>query len=110
MRQVPGAQGQLPRAKLAASLHHWHLGRQGQFERRLAGLFLHDFKHPEALPMGANGHPSKNGLTHGFIVHFANADDRNYYVEQDPAHQAFKKEIEPLVAKTTVLDFTNGKF
>ncbi|KAK4107668.1 dabb-domain-containing protein [Canariomyces notabilis] len=52
----------------------------------------------------------QNGLTHGFIVHFANADDRNYYVEQDPAHQAFKKEIEPLIAKTTVLDFTNGKF
>jgi hypothetical protein len=52
----------------------------------------------------------QNGLTHAFVVEFANANDRNYYVEQDPAHQAFKKELEPLVEKTVVLDFTNGSF
>ncbi|EAQ88833.1 hypothetical protein CHGG_05452 [Chaetomium globosum CBS 148.51] len=45
-----------------------------------------------------------------FVVQFANADDRNYYVEHDPVHQAFKQEIKPLVEATTVLDFTNGKF
>ncbi|KAK4151549.1 stress responsive A/B barrel domain-containing protein [Chaetomidium leptoderma] len=52
----------------------------------------------------------QQGSTHAFIVQFTSSDDRNYYVEQDPAHQAFKKEIDPLVEKATVLDFTNGKF
>ncbi|KAL2021714.1 hypothetical protein VTK56DRAFT_6657 [Thermocarpiscus australiensis] len=52
----------------------------------------------------------QNGHTHAFVVQFANSDDRNYYVEQDPAHQAFKKDIEPLVEKVTVLDFTSGVF
>lgn len=49
-------------------------------------------------------------MTHGFVVQFANLNDREYYVEHDPVHQAFKKEVEPLVKKTTVLDFTNGSF
>ncbi|GAB1320945.1 Stress responsive A/B barrel domain-containing protein [Madurella fahalii] len=52
----------------------------------------------------------QDGLTHGFVVQFANLNDREYYVEHDPAHQDFKKEIEPLVKKVTVLDFTNGSF
>ncbi|KAH6839461.1 stress responsive A/B barrel domain-containing protein [Chaetomium sp. MPI-CAGE-AT-0009] len=52
----------------------------------------------------------QHGATHAFVIQFANADDRDYYVERDPAHQAFKQEIESLVEKTTVLDYTNGKF
>ncbi|KAK0719035.1 stress responsive A/B barrel domain-containing protein [Apiosordaria backusii] len=52
----------------------------------------------------------QNGMTHAFVVQFENTDDRNYYVEQDPAHLAFKKEIEPLVEKVTVLDYINGVF
>ncbi|KAK4194684.1 stress responsive A/B barrel domain-containing protein [Triangularia verruculosa] len=52
----------------------------------------------------------QNGMTHAFVVQFENTDDRNYYVEQDPAHLAFKKEIEPLVEKVMVLDYINGVF
>ncbi|KAL1840390.1 hypothetical protein VTJ49DRAFT_516 [Mycothermus thermophilus] len=52
----------------------------------------------------------QHGATHAFVVQFSNTDDRNYYVDHDPAHQAFKKEVEPLVEKVTVLDFANGKF
>ncbi|CAP65679.1 uncharacterized protein PODANS_7_1120 [Podospora anserina S mat+] len=52
----------------------------------------------------------QNGMTHAFVVQFENTDDRNYYVEQDPAHLAFKKEIEPLVEKITVLDYVSGVF
>ncbi|KAK4043872.1 stress responsive A/B barrel domain-containing protein [Parachaetomium inaequale] len=52
----------------------------------------------------------QHGATHAFVVQFGNMDDRNYYITHDPVHQAFKKDIEPLVEKTTVLDFTNGKF
>ncbi|KAK4173752.1 stress responsive A/B barrel domain-containing protein [Triangularia setosa] len=52
----------------------------------------------------------QNGMTHAFVVQFENTDDRNYYVEQDPAHLAFKKKIERLVEKVTVLDYINGVF
>ena len=43
-------------------------------------------------------------------MQFANTDDRNYYVEKDPVHDAFKKEISAIVEKVGVLDFTNGNF
>ncbi|KAK3901768.1 stress responsive A/B barrel domain-containing protein [Staphylotrichum tortipilum] len=52
----------------------------------------------------------QGGLTHAFVVQFANPDDRNYYVEKDPAYRAFKETIDPLVEKVTVLDFTHGTF
>ncbi|KAK4163977.1 stress responsive A/B barrel domain-containing protein [Cladorrhinum sp. PSN259] len=52
----------------------------------------------------------QHGFTHGFVVQFENTDDRNYYVEQDPAHKSFKKLIEPIVEKVTVIDYTNGVF
>ncbi|KAL2271991.1 hypothetical protein VTJ83DRAFT_1362 [Remersonia thermophila] len=52
----------------------------------------------------------QHGATHAFVVQFSNTDDRNYYVDHDPAHQAFKKEVGPLVEKVTVLDFANGSF
>ncbi|KAK3380495.1 stress responsive A/B barrel domain-containing protein [Lasiosphaeria ovina] len=52
----------------------------------------------------------QDGLTHGFVMQFATADERNYYLEKDPAHQKFKKEVEPIVQKVTVVDFTAGTF
>ncbi|KAK3334207.1 stress responsive A/B barrel domain-containing protein [Cercophora scortea] len=52
----------------------------------------------------------QNGLTHGFVVEFESAAERDYYVNMDPAHQSFKKDIEALVEKVTVVDFTNGRF
>ncbi|KAH6612306.1 stress responsive A/B barrel domain-containing protein [Chaetomium sp. MPI-SDFR-AT-0129] len=52
----------------------------------------------------------QHGATHAFVVEFASPDDRNYYVEHDPAHQAFKEEIAEIVEETIVLDFANGKF
>ncbi|ROT42986.1 dabb-domain-containing protein [Sodiomyces alkalinus F11] len=50
----------------------------------------------------------QNGMTHGFVVEFASADDRDYYVKDDPAHQAFAKSIGDLVEKAVVVDFTSG--
>lgn len=52
----------------------------------------------------------QHGFTHAFVVQFANTDDRNYYVEKDPAHDAFKKMIGAIVEKVGVLDFANGNF
>ncbi|SPQ27475.1 899da683-da00-45c4-9210-2d653882ee2c [Thermothielavioides terrestris] len=31
----------------------------------------------------------QDGMTHGFVVEFASAEDRDYYVAHDPAHQEF---------------------
>ncbi|KAF4450969.1 stress responsive a b barrel domain containing [Fusarium albosuccineum] len=49
----------------------------------------------------------QNGITHGFVVEFSSADDRDYYVKTDPAHKAFSKSIRDLVEKVIVVDFTN---
>ncbi|KAK0637463.1 stress responsive A/B barrel domain-containing protein [Bombardia bombarda] len=61
---------------------------------------------------GRDNSPEKlqNGLTHAFVVEFESAAERDYYVEMDPAHQDFKRDIKDIVEKATVLDFTNGVF
>ncbi|GAT18654.1 hypothetical protein RIB2604_00101480 [Aspergillus luchuensis] len=40
-----------------------------------------------------------NGITHAFVVHFASADDRDYYVSKDPAHLAFVKSLDGIIEK-----------
>ncbi|KAL2136709.1 hypothetical protein VTI74DRAFT_2120 [Chaetomium olivicolor] len=35
----------------------------------------------------------QNGMTHGFVVEFGSAEDRDYYVTKDPTHQEFVKSI-----------------
>ncbi|KAH0494658.1 hypothetical protein TgHK011_008249 [Trichoderma gracile] len=49
----------------------------------------------------------QNGITHGFVVEFNSAEDRDYYVKTDPAHQAFVKSIDGLVEKAIVVDFSD---
>jgi hypothetical protein len=41
---------------------------------------------------------------------FNSAEDRDYYVEKDPAHQAFIAKVKDLVEKAVVIDFENGVF
>ncbi|CAI4220078.1 unnamed protein product [Parascedosporium putredinis] len=52
----------------------------------------------------------QDGLTHGFVVEFASASDRDYYVSDDPAHRAFVQSIDGLVEKAVVVDFQDGEF
>ncbi|KAF1960139.1 hypothetical protein CC80DRAFT_489355 [Byssothecium circinans] len=52
----------------------------------------------------------QNGASHGFIVHFASNEDRNYYVNDDPSHQAFKEAAGPYLEKAIVVDFQEGVF
>ncbi|OCK78967.1 hypothetical protein K432DRAFT_444246 [Lepidopterella palustris CBS 459.81] len=52
----------------------------------------------------------QNGITHAFVVEFASAEDRDYYVTEDPSHQAFVKSIGDVVEKAQVVDFTGGAF
>lgn len=54
--------------------------------------------------------PFANGNTHGFVMTFATAEDRTYYVKEDPAHAAFVKSVGALVEKITVLDFEAGVY
>ncbi|WEW59210.1 hypothetical protein PRK78_004679 [Emydomyces testavorans] len=52
----------------------------------------------------------QNGITHAFVVEFENAQDRDYYVQEDPAHQAFVKSVGSVLEKAHVVDFTEGVF
>lgn len=49
-------------------------------------------------------------MTHAFVVQFASAEDRDYYVQKDPVHQAFVKSLDGIVEKAQVVDFTDRKF
>ncbi|CAO2651252.1 Nn.00g095490.m01.CDS01 [Neocucurbitaria sp. VM-36] len=61
---------------------------------------------------GKNNSPEGNsgGSNHGFVVEFASAEDRDYYVDKDPAHQEFIKFVLPLVQGARVVDYEPGKF
>lgn len=52
----------------------------------------------------------QGGLTHAFISHFVSEEDRKYYLEKDPVHLAFVKDVTPLVKQVRVVDFEDGVF
>ncbi len=39
-------------------------------------------------------------------MEFESLEDRDYYAEEDKAHDAFKKSVGPLVEKVVVLDYS----
>lgn len=45
-----------------------------------------------------------------FVSEFEKDEDRQYYLEKDPAHLAFVKSLDGIVAKAQVVDFTPGVF
>lgn len=48
--------------------------------------------------------------THGFVMEFANDEDRMYYVKEDPAHKAFVESLKGVIAGAGVVDFVAGEF
>lgn len=52
----------------------------------------------------------QDGITHAFVVGFETAEDRDYYVKEDPAHQEFIKSVRDLLVKSQVLDSIPGIF
>ncbi|VTO84234.1 unnamed protein product [Fusarium graminearum] len=52
----------------------------------------------------------ENGSTHGFVAIFNSAEDRDYYVKSDPAHQVFIAKVGSVLEKATVIDFMDGVF
>jgi hypothetical protein len=43
-------------------------------------------------------------------VEFDNNEDRKYYIEKDPAHLEFVKNVGDVVARAQVIDFVPGSF
>ncbi|KJK67721.1 Stress responsive A/B Barrel Domain [Aspergillus parasiticus SU-1] len=52
----------------------------------------------------------QHGITHAFVVEFASAADRDYYVKEDPIHQEFVKSLGGVIEKVQAIDFTPGVF
>ena len=53
---------------------------------------------------------SQAGTTHGFVVEFESAEDRDYYVFKDPTHIAFTKVAGEVLANVIVVDFNPRLF
>ncbi|KAM0250334.1 hypothetical protein ACHAQJ_008681 [Trichoderma viride] len=51
-----------------------------------------------------------NGFTYGFTVEFSSAEDRDYYVKQDPAHRSLVDGALPIIEKLCIVDYTPGVF
>jgi hypothetical protein len=60
--------------------------------------------HPERLLIS-----TKDPHTHGFVVEFETAEDRDYYVYKDPAHQEFVQFAGQVANGVKVLDYEPGK-
>jgi hypothetical protein len=52
----------------------------------------------------------KNDITHASVVEFANQEDRDYYVQKDPAHQEFIKSLDVVIEKAQIIDLTGSVF
>lgn len=53
---------------------------------------------------------SQSGITHGFVVEFESAEDRDYYIFKDPTHIAFTKVAGEVLVNAIVVDFNPGSF
>ncbi|KAJ9648131.1 hypothetical protein H2201_002330 [Coniosporium apollinis] len=52
--------------------------------------------------------PFSKGMTHGFVLEFANQEDLDYYLTSDPVHLAFSKAAGPLIEDSVVVDIRDG--
>ncbi|KIW01280.1 uncharacterized protein PV09_07319 [Verruconis gallopava] len=81
----------------------------------LANTCLHpETKKPYIRSTMGGKNNSKEGLagdtTHAFVMWFESEADRDYYVEKDPAHQAFKQSLAGIIQSACVVDFETGVF
>lgn len=56
--------------------------------------------------------PYSKGLTHGFVLEFANQEDLDYYLTEDPVHRAFSSQATEagLIEDSVVIDIKDGQF
>jgi hypothetical protein len=63
-----------------------------------------------SMRMGKNRswEPFSKGMTHGFVLQFANQADLDYYLLEDPVHLEFSRQAKPLVEDSMVVDIRDG--
>ena len=47
---------------------------------------------------------------YGFVMEFETVEDRDYYLDKDPAHLEFKNNLKGFVEKVGCLDYVPGVF
>ncbi|EWZ27943.1 hypothetical protein FOZG_18359 [Fusarium oxysporum Fo47] len=52
----------------------------------------------------------ENGITHVFVVEFANTEDRDYYTFNEPAHLKFIESLDGIAMQVMVVDFSDNSF
>lgn len=52
----------------------------------------------------------KYGISHAFVMEFASAADREFYIEKDPVHLAFVRSLDGIIEKAQIIDYTPGVF
>lgn len=52
--------------------------------------------------------PFSKGMTHGFVLEFANQEDLDYYLTTDPVHLEFSRNAGPLIEDSVVVDIRDG--
>jgi hypothetical protein len=54
--------------------------------------------------------PLQGAFSHGFVSHFANEEDRRYYLEEDPAHKDLVKSLDGIIQNIRIVDYEPGAF
>jgi hypothetical protein len=64
----------------------------------------------QSLKAGKNRswEPFSKGMTHAFVLEFANQEDLDYYLTAEPVHMAFSKAAKPLIEDSLVIDIKDG--
>lgn len=52
----------------------------------------------------------QGAFSHAFVTHFANEEDRRYYLQEDPAHLAFVASLKDIIQNIRVVDYSPGEF
>ncbi|KAI6844756.1 hypothetical protein KC342_g123 [Hortaea werneckii] len=63
-----------------------------------------------SMRMGKNRswEPFSKGMTHAFVLEFANQGDLDYYLLHDPVHREFSRNAGPLIEDSLVVDIRDG--
>jgi hypothetical protein len=90
----------------AEAIYCLHLGRTRHLDGKPAGI-QHRSKYADRLQSDLF---HQNGISHAFVLQFHSIEDRDYYVNNDPVHKAFKEAAAPALEKAIVVDYQNGVF
>ncbi|KAF5875344.1 uncharacterized protein Bfra_003798 [Botrytis fragariae] len=82
----------------------------------LSSLCIHPESHKPYILESSGGRDNSpeghqvGGFSHGFVFHFASTADRDYYVNEDPAHREFGQKAAGILQNVRVVDYEMGAF